>query len=72
MPHLPKLEDLSLQPPLQEILSLQGEHIIEPHTGVVKHTNSDQSSDQGVTLEESLGVLVVELEELSGSTSDLK
>lgn len=64
------LEDLSLQSSLQEILDLQGQHVIEAHLGLIKHTNSDQSSDQGVTLEQSLGVLGLELEELSSSTSD--
>lgn len=38
---IPELEDLGLQSPLQEILSLQGKNVIEPHSAVVKHTNSD-------------------------------
>jgi hypothetical protein len=65
------LEDLGLQSSLHEILGLQGQDVIESHTGVIQHTDSDQSSDQGVTLEESLGVLVVELEQFSGGSSDL-
>jgi hypothetical protein len=65
------LEDLGLQSSLHEVLGLQGQDVIESHTGVVQNTDSYQSSDQGVTLEESLGVLVVELEQLSGSSSDL-
>lgn len=70
-PHSPELEHLGLQTPLQEVLGLEGEHVIETHARVVEHTDSHQSSDQGVALEESLGVLVLELEELSGGTSDL-
>lgn len=66
------LEDLGLQSSLHEILGLQGQDVIESHTGVVQHTDSDQSSDQGVTLEESLGVLVIELEQFSGGSSDLR
>jgi hypothetical protein len=66
------LEDLGLQSSLHEILGLQGQDVIESHTGVIEHTDSDQSSDQGVTLEESLGVLVVELEQFSGGSSDLR
>jgi hypothetical protein len=66
-----ELEDLGLETSLQEILSLEGQHVIQSHSAVIEHTDSDQSSDQGVTLEKSLGVLVLELEELSGSTSDL-
>ena len=65
------LEDLGLQSSLHEVFGLQGQDVIESHTGVVQDTNSHQSSDQGVTLEESLGVLVVELEQFSGSSSDL-
>lgn len=66
-----KLEYLGLQTPLEEVLSLEGQDVIETHASVVEHTNSNKTTDQSVTLEESLGVLVVELEELSGSTSDL-
>lgn len=64
------LEDLGLQSSLQEILDLQGQHVIETHLGLIEHTDSDQSSDQGVTLEQTLGVLVVELEELTSSTTN--
>jgi len=69
--HSPKLEDLGLQPPLQKVLGLEGQDVIETHAGVVEHTDSHETTDQSVTLEETLGVLVVELEELTGSTTDL-
>lgn len=64
------LEHLSLQPPLQEILNLQSQHIIETHAALVKHTDTDQSADKGITLEETLGVLVIELEELTSGTTN--
>jgi hypothetical protein len=67
----PELENLGLQPSLQEILSLEGQDVIETHTLVVQHTDTDQTTDEGVSLEESLGVLVVELEELTSGTTDL-
>ena len=67
----PELEHLGLETTLQEVLSLQSQHVIETHAGVVEHTDSDQSTDQGVALEQSLGVFVVELEELTSGTSDL-
>ena len=69
--HSPALEDLGLQPPLQEVLDLEGQDVIQPHPGVIKHSDPHESSNQGVTLEETLGVLVVELQELSGGSSDL-
>jgi len=65
------LEDLGLQPTLQEILDLQGQHVIETHAALVEHTNAHETADKGVTLEETLGVLVIELEELTGSTTNL-
>jgi len=66
-----RLENLGLQTALQEILDLQGKHVIEPHTALVEHTNTDQSTDKSVTLEETLRVLVIELEQLTGCTADL-
>lgn len=65
------LEDLSLQPPLQEVLDLQRQHVIETHALLVKHTNANKTTDQGISLEKSLGVLLVQLEELSGGTTNL-
>lgn len=65
------LEDLGLQPALQEIFDLQGQDVIETHAGLVEDTNAHETADKGVTLEKTLGVLVVELEELTGSTTDL-
>lgn len=42
-----------------------------PHACLVKHTNTNQSSDDGVALKETLRVLLVELQELTSSTTDL-
>lgn len=64
------LEDLGLQPPLQEILDLEGKHVIETHAGLVEHTDAHKTANQGVTLEETLGVLGIELEQLTSSTTD--
>ena len=65
------LDDLSLQATLQEVLDLQGQHVIETHAGLIEHTNADETANEGVTLEETLGVLSIELEELTGRTTDL-
>ena len=64
------LEHLRLQPALQEILDFQSQHVIETHAGLVEHTDTDETTDEGVTLEKTLGVLVVEFEQLTGSSSD--
>jgi hypothetical protein len=67
-----ELEHLGLETALEEVLSLEGEHVVETHARVVKHTDAHQAADKGVALEETLGVLVVELEELTGGTTDLR
>jgi hypothetical protein len=53
-----ELVDTGLQTTLQEILNLQD--VIELHAGLVQDTNSHETANEGVTFEESLGVLLVE------------
>ena len=65
------LEDLSLETTLQEVLDLQGQHVIETHAGLIEHTDTDETADEGVTLEKALGILVIELEQLTGRTTNL-
>ena len=65
------LEDLGLEATLQEILDLEGQHVIETHARLVEHTDADETANEGVTLEETLGILVIELEQLTGSTTNL-
>ena len=65
------LEDLCLQSAFQEILNLEGQHVIETHARLVEHTDTDKSANEGVTLEKPLGVLVVELEQLTSGTTNL-
>ena len=43
------LEDLGLQPPLQEILNLECKYVIETHTGLIQYTNAHKTTDKGVT-----------------------
>jgi hypothetical protein len=66
-----ELVDAGLEAALQEILNLQGKDVIELHAGLVEDTDTDQTANQGVALEETLGVLLVESEQLTGSTTDL-
>ena len=65
------LEDLGLEATLQEVLDLEGQHVIETHARLVEHTDADETTDEGVTLEEALGVLIIELEQFTGCTTDL-
>jgi hypothetical protein len=60
-----ELVHASLQSSLKEILDLEGKHVIEFHAGLVQHTDTNQTADQGVTLEKALRVLLVEREQLT-------
>ena len=65
------LEDLGLETTLQEVLNLERQDVIETHARLVEHTDTDETTNQGVTLEKTLGVLVIELEQLTGCTTNL-
>lgn len=67
----PALEDLGLQSTLQEVFDLEGQHVIETHARLVEHTDPDKSTDECVTLEETFGILVIQFEQLTSSTTDL-
>ena len=64
------LEDLGLEAALQEVLDLEGQHVIETHTRLVQDTDANKTTDKGVTLEQTLGVLGIELQELTSSTTN--
>ena len=65
-------EHLRLQTTFQEIFDLQGQHVVQSHAGLIEHTNSYETANQGVTLEKSLWILLIELEEFTGGTSNLR
>jgi hypothetical protein len=65
------LEHLRLQAALEEVLDLERKHVIETHARLVEHTDAHEAADEGVALEEALGVLVVELEQLTRGTPNL-
>ena len=66
-----KLEHLCLKSPLQEVLNLEGQDVIETHARLVEDTDANETANEGVTLEETLGVLGVELQELTSRTTNL-
>ena len=61
-----KLVDASLETTLQEVLDLEGKDVIELHAGLVKDTNADQTANESIALEETLGVLLVESKKRTG------
>lgn len=67
-----ELVDASLETALQEVLNLQGQDVIEPHAGLVEDTDADETADEGVSLKEALGVLLVESQERTAHISLLR
>jgi hypothetical protein len=66
-----ELVDTGLETTLQEVLDLQSQHVIQLHARFVKDTDTDETANECVSFEESLGVLLVESEKLTGSVSVL-
>jgi len=64
------LEHLRLQSSLQEIFDLECKHVIKTHATLIEHPDADESTDESVTLEQTFGVLVLEFEQLTSSTTD--
>lgn len=60
-----ELVDAGLQAALQEVLDLEGKDVIELHAGLVEHTDTHQTANEGIAFEETLGVLLVESKELT-------
>jgi len=63
------LLDERLQSALQELRGGQTEHIIELALSVSQQTESDHSTDQGLTFEKSSGILLVHREQDTSSLS---
>jgi len=60
-----ELVDTSLEAALEEVLDLEGKNVIESHAGLVEDTDTYETADQGVTLEQTLGVLLVQGKEVT-------
>lgn len=60
-----KLPDAGLEAALQEILDLEGQDVIQLHAGLVKDTDADETANEGIAFEQTLGVLLVEGEKLT-------
>lgn len=64
-----KLVNAGLQTALKEILNAQGKDVIELHARLVEHTDTHETANQGIAFEQTLGVLLVEGEQLTGRVS---
>jgi hypothetical protein len=65
-----ELVDAGLETALQEVLNLEGQDVIELHAGLVEDTDTDETANESVTLEEALGVLLVESQERTAAISE--
>merc|ERR1719347_815438 len=66
-----QLEDLGLKTTLQEILNLEAENVIKLHLALVQDSDSDQTSKECVSLEQSLGILLLKGQQSPSSGPDL-
>lgn len=62
-----ELVDTSLKATLQEIFDFQGKHVIELHAGFIEHTDTDETTNEGIAFKESLGVFLIKGEKFTGS-----
>jgi hypothetical protein len=60
-----KLVDTGLEAALQEIFDLKSQDVIELHAGLVQDTDTHETANEGISFEETLGVLLVEGEQLT-------
>ena len=65
-----KFKYLCLQATLQEIFNLESEHVIKTHACLVEHTNPHKMTDECIAFEQTLRVLIIEFEQLTGCTTD--
>lgn len=61
-----ELVDAGLETALQEILDLEGQDVIELHAGLVKDTDTDETANERIPLEKTLGVFLIECQERTG------
>ena len=64
-------EDQGLQSSLQEVLHFKSQDVIEFHPVLLQDSDSNQSSKQGISFKQSLGVIVIPSQQFSGSLSNL-
>lgn len=63
----PKLVNTSLQAALQEILNLERKHVIQLHARLIEDTDADETTDEGISLEKTLRILLIEGKKLTAS-----
>ena len=67
----PKFENLCLETSLQEIFGFKTKHVIELHASLLENAGADETAEQGVTLEKTTAVFLIEGEQFTSSLTDL-
>lgn len=60
-----ELVDASLKTTLHEIFDLEGQDVIELHAGLVEHTDTHETANEGISFEQTSGFLLVEGKKLT-------
>jgi len=60
-----QLVHASLQPPLQEVLNLEGQDVIELHARFVEHADADETANESITFEKAFRVFLIEGQEFT-------
>jgi hypothetical protein len=66
------LKDDGLEAALEEVVDLQREDVVEGGLALAEHAHANAAAEDGVTLEDTLGVLLVESEELTSSRTEAR
>jgi hypothetical protein len=66
-----EFEDLGLQAAFQKVLNLQAQHVIELHARLVQDSDTNETAEQSVALEQTFLVLLLECQQLTSSLADL-
>nr|ASL05014.1 hypothetical protein [Nilaparvata lugens] len=62
---------LSLETTFKEIFNFQTQHVIELHSSFVQHSNTHQTTQQGVTFKQTFLVLLFQSQQLTSGLTDL-
>lgn len=65
------LVDTRLEAALEKVFHLESKDVVELHAGLVQHADTDQTANERVAFKDALGILLVEGQKLTSSTTDL-
>jgi hypothetical protein len=66
-----ELEDLGLEATFQKVLNLEAENVIKLHASLIENSNTYETTEERIALEQSTGVLILKGEEVTSGLTDL-